>query len=128
MIGASLLFAAADRALTRAWTAVVDPEHAQPPRDMARIYAPGVLMKYLPGSIFQYVSRQVEGAKSGIKHKMQAKPIFVKIALHLFSSRSVAAACLPSDRPPVVAFVAAARVVAAALAPRWGARRVGKTW
>src|SRR3546814_3172662 len=39
MIGAPLLFAAADRALTRAWTAVVDPEHAQPPRDMERIYA-----------------------------------------------------------------------------------------
>src|SRR3546814_15235565 len=36
MIGAPLLFAAADRALTRAWTAVVDPEHAQPPTDIDR--------------------------------------------------------------------------------------------
>src|SRR3546814_19885240 len=85
MIGASLLFAAADRALTRAWTAVVDPEHAQPPRDMERIYARGVLMKYLPGSIFQYVSRQVEGAKTGIAHKLLAKSIIVEVGLHLRS-------------------------------------------
>ena len=118
MIGAPLLFAAADRALARAWTAVVDPEHTQPPRDMARIYARGVLMKYLPGSIFQYVSRQVEGAKTGIEHKLLAKSVVVEVGLHLVSSMSVAAACLTFARAPVVTVVAAALVVGASLAAR----------
>ena len=118
MIGAPLLFAAADRALARSWTAVVDPEHAQPPRDMARIYARGVLMKYLPGSIFQYVSRQVEGAKTGIEHKLLARSVVVEVGLHLVASMSVAAACLTFERAPVVAVVAAAIVVGASLAAR----------
>ncbi|MGH6695771.1 hypothetical protein [Sphingopyxis sp.] len=118
MVGAPLLFAVADRALARAWTAVVDPEHTQPPRNMARIYARGVLMKYLPGSIFQYVSRQVEGAKTGIEHKLLAKSVIVEVGLHLVSSMSVAAACLTFERAPVVAIVAAAIVVGASLAAR----------
>ena len=118
MIGAPLLFAAADRALARAWTAVVDPGNSLPPRDMARIYARGVLMKYLPGSIFQYVSRQVEGAKTGIEHKLLARSVVVEVGLHLVSSMSVAAACLTFERAPVVAVVAAALVVGAALAAR----------
>ena len=118
MIGAPLLFATADRALARAWTAVVDPEHSQPPRDMARIYARGVLMKYLPGSVFQYVSRQIEGAKTGIEHKLLAKSVVVEVGLHLVSSMSVAAACLTFERSPAVALAAAAGVVGAALAAR----------
>lgn len=118
MIGAPLLFAAADRALARAWTAVVDPGNIVPRRDMARIYARGVLMKYLPGSIFQYVSRQVEGAKTGIEHKLLAKSVVVEVGLHLVSSMSVAAACLTFERAPVVAVAAAAIVVGAALAAR----------
>lgn len=118
MIGAPLLFAAADRALARAWTAVVDPEHIQPPRDMARIYARGVLMKYLPGSVFQYVSRQVEGAKTGIEHKLLAKSVAVEVGLHLVSSLSVAAACLTFERSPVGALAAAVIVVGAAFAAR----------
>jgi hypothetical protein len=118
MIGAPLLFAAADHALARAWTAVVDPGNILPRRDMSRIYARGVLMKYLPGSIFQYVSRQVEGAKTGIEHKLLAKSVVVEVGLHLVSSMSVAAACLTFERAPVVAAMAAAIVVGASLAAR----------
>lgn len=118
MIGAPLLFAGADRALARAWTAVVDPEHIQPPRDMSRIYARGVLMKYLPGSVFQYVSRQIEGAKTGIEHKLLAKSVVVEVGLHLVSSMSVAAACLTFDRSPMIALAAAVIVVGAAFAAR----------
>lgn len=118
MIGAPLLFAAADRALARAWTALVDPERVHPPRDMARIYARGVLMKYLPGSVFQYVSRQIEGAKSGIEHKLLAKSALIEVGLHVVSSMSVAAVCLLFDRQPLGALTAAGVVVAASLAAR----------
>src|SRR3546814_20404828 len=85
---------------------------------MERIYALGCLMKYLPGSIFQYVSRQVEGAKTGIEHKLLAKSIIVEVGLHLVSSMSVAAACLTFERAPVVAVVAAVIVLGAAVAAR----------
>lgn len=116
MVGAPLLFAAADRALARAWRAVVDPGNRIPHRDMARIYARGVLMKYLPGSVFQYVSRQVEGAKTGIEHKLLAKSVVVEVGLHLVSSMAVAAACLTFDRWPAVAVTATLVVIGASLA------------
>lgn len=118
MIGAPLLFAAADHALARGWTALVDPEAMHPPRDMERIYARGVLMKYLPGSMFQYVSRQVEGAKTGIEHKLLAKSVVVEVGLHLVSSMAVAAACLAFDRAPATALAAATIFVAASLSVR----------
>lgn len=118
MTGALLLFAAADRALARAWTAIVDPDHIQPPRDMARIYARGVLMKYLPGSVFQYVSRQIEGAKTGIEHKLLAKSVAVEVGLHLVSSMSVAAACLTFERAPISVLAVVVLVVGAAFAAR----------
>ena len=118
MVGASLLFAAADRALTRAWRALVDPGNARSPRDMACIYARGVLMKYLPGSIFQYVSRQVEGARTGIEHKLLAKSVVSEVGLHLVSSMSVAAICLILDHRPVAAAAAALAVIGVPLAMR----------
>lgn len=118
MIGAPLLFAAADRVLARAWTAIVDPEQDYPPRDMSRIYARGVLMKYLPGSVFQYASRHVEGARTGLEHKRLAKSVPVEIGLHLVSSTTVAAACLAAERAPLVAVAGLAGLVGAALAVR----------
>ncbi len=118
MIGAPLLFAAADRALARAWTAIVDPGRSYPPSDISRIYARGVLMKYLPGSVFQYVSRQVEGARTGIGHKLLAKSVAIEVSLHLVSSMSVAAACLSFDRWPAAAVAAALVVIGASLAMR----------
>lgn len=118
MIGAPLLFASADRALARAWTAIVDPDSNYPPKKMSRIYARGVLMKYLPGSVFQYVSRQVEGAKTGIEHKLLAKSVAIEVGLHLVSSMSVAAACLAFDRWPAAAGSAMLAVVGASLALR----------
>jgi uncharacterized membrane protein YbhN (UPF0104 family) len=118
MAAAALLFAAADQALARAWRVVVDPDGRQSRHDMARIYARGVLMKYLPGSVFQYVSRQLEGARSGIEHKLLAKSIGVEVGLHLVSSMAVAAACLTFDRQPVGAIVAAGLVIGVSLAAR----------
>lgn len=114
----TLLFAAADRALAHGWTALADPERAFPPSDMRRIYARGVLLKYLPGSVFQYVSRQVEGSKTGIEHKRLAKSAVIEVGLHLVSSMSVAAACLASARSPAIAIGAAVVVGGASLAAR----------
>lgn len=118
LVAAALLFAAADRALAGAWRAVVDPDMRQSGTALRRIYARGVLMKYLPGSIFQYVSRQLEGAQTGIEHRLLARSIMVEIGLHLVSSLSVAAVCLLFDRQPLLALGAAGGVVAMLIAAR----------
>ena len=114
----TLLFAAADRALAKGWTALADPERAFPPSALQRVYARGVLLKYLPGSIFQYISRQVEGSKSGIEHKRLAKSAVAEVGLHLVSSMSVAAACLAFARSPAIAIGAALIVVGVSFAAR----------
>lgn len=118
LAAAALLFAAADRALAEAWRVVVDPDGRQSGKAMQRIYARGVLMKYLPGSIFQYVSRQFEGAKSGIEHRLLARSILVEIGLHLVGSLSVAAICLLFDRQPLLALGAAGSAAVTLIATR----------
>ncbi len=106
--GALLIFAIADRLLALAWATTIDPYRTMPRRNLFGIYARGVLLKYLPGSIFQYVSRQVEGAKQGLPHKRLAQSAGVEVGLHLVSSMTAAAAFLLFDRWPVVAALVAA--------------------
>lgn len=115
---ATLLFAAADRALAHAWTAVADPEKAFAQPELRRIYARGVLLKYLPGSIFQYVSRQTEGARKGMAHKRLARSALIEVGLHLVSSMTAAAAFLVGTWSPPVAVLGLGAVASAALALR----------
>lgn len=118
MVGAPLLFAAADRALAHGWAATADPENSLPRGETSRIYARGVLMKYLPGSVFQYVSRQVGGAKAGLGHKILAHASMIEVGLHLVSSLTVAAACLVFDRAPLAVAASIVALVAACLTLR----------
>lgn len=118
MVGAPLLFAAADRALAQGWAATADPEGQVPRAELAGIYARGVLMKYLPGSVFQYVSRQVGGARAGLAHKRLAQASIVEVGLHLVSSLSVAGACLVLDRMPVAVGIGAAALAGLYLTTR----------
>jgi uncharacterized membrane protein YbhN (UPF0104 family) len=107
---ALLLFAAADHALARAWAAMADPERGLSNGEIMRIYGHGVLMKYLPGSIFQYVSRHMGGAKAGLAHMRLARSNIVEVGLHLVSSLVVATPCLLFDRAPLAAAAFAAAV------------------
>jgi hypothetical protein len=118
MVGAPLLFAAADRALAQGWAAIADPDGQVHRAELAGIYARGVLMKYLPGSVFQYLSRQVGGAKAGLGHKRLAQASLVEVGLHLVSSLSVAGACLALDRVPVAVATGAAALIGACLTIR----------
>lgn len=114
----TVLFAAADRALAHAWAALADPERAVPHPELRRIYARGVLLKYLPGSIFQYVSRQAEGARKGLAHKRLAHSALVEIGLHLVSSMTAAAAFLVGAWSPPAAILGLGAVAGAALVAR----------
>ena len=111
----TLLFTAADRSLAHAWAATADPERAFPPSELGRVYARGVLLKYLPGSIFQYVSRQAEGARKGMAHQRLARSTLIEVGLHLVSSMAVAAAFLAGASSPPVAALGLGAFVATAL-------------
>lgn len=114
----SFLFAVADQSLARAWTAMADPEEVLPPAELRRIYARGVLMKYLPGSIFQYVSRQTEGARKGMTHKRLAQSALIEICFHIVASVAVAAAFLIATLSPFLAVIGAGSFALAAIALR----------
>lgn len=47
------------------------------------IYGPGVIAKYIPGSVFQYASRQVRGAELGWSHRAMARASLTEALLHL---------------------------------------------
>ncbi len=91
MLAAPLLFAGANRLLAQAWQALADPAARLSARTVGRIYGRGVLLKYLPGSLFQYVSRQLGARGAGLAQGEAAKASLVEIALHLASSMTVAA-------------------------------------
>lgn len=102
LAGSAALFAAADHALERAWRVFADPDGALSQRETGRIYGRGVLMKYLPGSVFQYASRQLGGAGAGLAHGRLARSSVTEVALHLVSSMTVASGCLFIERSPVL--------------------------
>lgn len=118
LVAALVLFAAADHALARAWAATADPERNLSGREVLRIYGHGVLMKYLPGSVFQYVSRHIGGVKAGLAHMRLARSTMVEVGLHLVSSLIVAAACLFFDRSPLAMALAAAVLIGGCLMAR----------
>lgn len=116
--GTMLFFALADRLLAQAWSTTVDPDRTISRRGLLGIYARGVMLKYLPGSIFQYVSRQVEGAKRGLGHKRLAQSAGVEVGLHLVSSMTAAAAFFLFDRSPIAALLMIAATAAGLFAFR----------
>ena len=47
------------------------------------VYAPGVIAKYVPGSVLQYGSRQLLGARFGLAQKAMARASLAEAALHV---------------------------------------------
>ncbi|MES2302133.1 MAG: hypothetical protein V4521_08695 [Pseudomonadota bacterium] len=101
MVAAPCLFALSDKLLSNAWSVLAAATEKLGSRQVDALYGRGVLAKYLPGSVFQYASRQVEGAAAGLPHGTLAKASVTEIALHLPASMiaagiSVVIAGLPS--------------------------------
>lgn len=118
LVAAPVLFGAADAALARGWRVLADPDARLDKRAAAAIYGRGVLMKYLPGSVFQYVSRQFGGTSAGLEHRQLARASVVEIGLHVAASMTVAAACLIAVQQPLLAGAAGLGALAANLAVR----------
>lgn len=54
--------------------------------DRLAVYGPGVIAKYIPGSVFQYGSRQLLGADYGLEQKAMAKASLFEAGLHIFAA------------------------------------------
>lgn len=94
---------------------------AQPQRlslsEIWMVYGTGVLAKYIPGSVFQYGSRQLLGAKFGLEQKPMVKASLVEAGLHLAMAMIPAAALsLGADWAVLCLFA----VVGAVMAVRGG--------
>lgn len=110
-----VLFAAADHALARGWSKLADPEEKFSSARLAKIYGRSVMLKYLPGSVFQYVGRHAEARHLGLSHGLLSRSHLMEIALHIIASISVVAALLVLGDAPDVAATASVVVAAACL-------------
>lgn len=118
MLAAPVAFGLADVALARGWHVLADPAGTLDQRTASAIYGRGVLMKYLPGSVFQYVSRQLGGAGAGLEHKQLAKASVTEIGLHVVASMAIAAGCFAASVTPVAGLAVTAAVGVAAFCAR----------
>ncbi|MBB3861261.1 hypothetical protein GGQ88_002533 [Novosphingobium hassiacum] len=106
MVAAPVLFAASDKLLASAWSVLAGADGLVASRRTDAIYGRGVLAKYLPGSVFQYASRQIEGASAGLPHGALAKASVLEIALHVPASLTAAGIALALAQVPVLAVLA----------------------
>lgn len=77
--------------LAIAWSKTARADQSISFIDMIIIYGRAVLAKYLPGSIFQYASRQFFGASKGLAQKDMMAASMLEIALHIIVASAVAA-------------------------------------
>ncbi|MBO9600877.1 MAG: hypothetical protein J7496_00065 [Novosphingobium sp.] len=87
----SVVYAASLGLLAKAWTALASPRRRLAFAEVYAIYGPGVMAKYLPGSVFQYVSRQVIGQRHGLEHRAMVRASVVEAALHVGIAVTLAA-------------------------------------
>lgn len=89
-----LVYAAALGLLAFAWGGMSEGERKLSPVEKIAVYAPGVLAKYIPGSVFQYGSRQLLGARLELAQKTMAKASLVEAGVHVLAALLAAAGLL----------------------------------
>lgn len=82
-IAVGLAYGAALAWLALGWCAMAARTGALDISNQVAIYGPAVIAKYIPGSIFQYGSRQLNGAEFGLEQKAMAKASLVEAAVHI---------------------------------------------
>lgn len=69
--------------LALAWMQLAQAGRSIDPINSLACYGPGVIAKYIPGSVFQYGSRQLLGAEFGLGQKDMAKASLFEAGLHI---------------------------------------------
>lgn len=80
--------------LATAWGGLAARANSLSLTDRLTVYGPGVLAKYIPGSVFQYGSRQLLGADYGLAQGAIAKASLYEAGLHVAAASSVGIALL----------------------------------
>lgn len=82
-IGSALAYAAILLLLAQGWAVLADPLRRLNGAELVHIYGLGVVAKYLPGSVFQYAARQVQGSKAGLAQGPMARSSLIEAGLHI---------------------------------------------
>lgn len=82
-IGVGLAYGGALALLAFGWIAMSERKVTLDLSAKIAIYGPAVVAKYIPGSIFQYGSRQLNGAEFGLEQKPMAKASLIEAMLHI---------------------------------------------
>lgn len=100
---AALAYAALLALLARAWSGDAAREQSTPGwLDSIAVYGPGAIAKYIPGSVFQYASRQARGARCGWSHRAMARASLIEALLHLPGALLVAGVLAWTQTPFVL--------------------------
>lgn len=90
----TVTYAASLGLLAKAWSAVAAPGRRLSLAQVVGVYGPGVVAKYLPGSVFQYASRHIIGKRAEMEHGAMAQASIVEAALHVCIAVAFAGALL----------------------------------
>lgn len=82
-IGSALAYATILLLLAQGWAVLADPIRRLKGAELVRIYGLGVVAKYLPGSVFQYAARQVQGGKAGLAQGLMARSSLIEAGMHI---------------------------------------------
>lgn len=89
LIGCALAYGLMLTLLARAWSLALQPDGTPRWRDAIGVYGASVLPKYVPGSVLQYLSRQVLGARMGWSNRAMAEASLLEILLHILCSGGI---------------------------------------
>lgn len=95
---ASLAYALLLTMLGAAWAGCAG---GLPLRRTLAVYGPGVMAKYVPGTVLQYASRHVLGAAAGLAQPAMVRASLVEAAGHVMAALCVAAVFLSGSLLPI---------------------------
>ncbi|MCR2835033.1 hypothetical protein [Parerythrobacter lacustris] len=111
--------------LARAWAGCASGQTGFSWPAVLRVYGPGVIAKYIPGSVFQYASRQVLGARKGWSQSSIVRASLLEALIHVPSALTVAAAFMLFEGIHGVAIIAAAGALVAKFSRSGVAQAIG---
>ncbi|QUL36434.1 hypothetical protein [Erythrobacter sp. JK5] len=122
-IATGLAYGAALALLAAGWAAMAARKGALDLANVLAIYGPAVVAKYIPGSVFQYGSRQLTGAEFGLEQKPMVRASLAEAGLHIPAALLCAAILLVGGGAPALGLLAAGGLAVGfvAGAPLWRA-------
>ncbi len=104
--------------LALAWTRLASREQPVDVVTSLACYGPGVIAKYIPGSVFQYGSRQLLGSELGLGHKQMVSASLFEAGFHIPAALITAGVLYIGGGPAALVCALCAGVVVAVFRTR----------